>query len=68
MNRKLKGLIRSRTHWANAILSFLVAAHPWLEKWGQVKLEPADYALFGAFMYGILNWLRWITEKPLDER
>lgn len=66
--RKLRGLMRSRTHWANAAFAFLVAAHPYLAKMAEIELGPSAYMAFAALMYGLLNWLRWVTDKPLEQK
>jgi hypothetical protein len=68
LKRKLKGLWRSRTHWAGVLLGVLVGATPQIEKFLQIKLSEDDYALAGAVLYGIISFLRWITTQPLEEK
>jgi hypothetical protein len=65
---KLKGLWRSRTHWAGALLGVLVGATPQIERFLQIKLTADDYALAGVVLYGIISLLRWVTTQPLEDK
>jgi hypothetical protein len=66
--RKLRGLWRSRTHWAGALLGVLVGATPQIERLLQIKLTADDYAIAGVMLYGSISFLRWITTQPLEEK
>jgi hypothetical protein len=52
IKRKLRGLWRSRTHWAGALLGVLVGATPQIERFLQIKMTADDYALAGVVLYG----------------
>lgn len=65
---KARGLLKSKTHWASAALAIMIAIHPYLLEWAKVRMEPADYALAGAVVYGVLAWLRWVTDTPLEDK
>jgi hypothetical protein len=66
--RKLRGLWRSRTHWAGALLGVLVGATPQIERLLQIKLTADDYAVAGVVLYGVISFLRWITTQPLEDK
>lgn len=66
--RKLRGLWKSKTHWAAVIISSVVSAQPLLSKWLEYKLTPENFALSGLIIYFVFNALRWITEQPLEDK
>ena len=68
IERKLRGLWRSRTHWAGALLGVLVGALPQIERLLEIKLTAEDYAIAGVVLYGIISFLRWITTEPLEKK
>lgn len=68
IKHKLRGFWKSRTAYAGALLGLLVGVQPQLMDWMRYKLEPADYALAGVAITGAVWLLRWITDKPLDEK
>jgi len=66
--RKLRGLWKSRTARAGALLGFLVSIQPALMTWLNYKLTPADFALAGLLITGTIWILRWITATPLEDK
>ena len=68
IKRKLRGLWRSRTHWAGALLGVLVGATPQIERLLEIKLTAEDYAVAGVVLYGVIGFLRWITTEPLEDK
>ena len=68
IERKLRGLWRSRTHWAGALLGILVGAIPQIERFLEIKLTAEHYAIAGIVLYGVIGFLRWITTESLEEK
>ena len=66
--RKLRGLWKSRTQWAGALLGMLIAIQPMLMEWMGYKLEKEDYILAGMLVTGLISLMRWVTTQPLDKR
>ncbi len=66
--RKLRGLWRSRTHWAALLLGVLVSAQPQIESYLKIKLTPEDYAFAGMVIYIVISALRWVTTDSLEDK
>lgn len=66
--RKLLGLWRSRTARAGVVLGFIVTIQPALMAWLNYKLAPADYALAGVIITGVIWLFRWVTNSGLEDK
>ena len=65
---KLRGMWKSRTIWGGAALSTLVAAQPMLMEALKYRLEPADFAVAGAVVFGVIAFFRWVTTDSLEDK
>lgn len=68
IKRKLRGLWKSRTAHAGVVLGFLVSIQPSLMSWLGYKLTAENAVLAGMIVTGTIWALRWITERPLEDK